>query len=443
MDHRVPKAGLAISIACSLLAVLTFIALNEAFEGPSPIAAIDGQPYELEATFRDTEGLPTKQPVLTRGVEVGKVTGVEFNPGSSVATVRFTVRDEFGPVHEDATVAIGERTILGDPYLNLDPGTPGAAPLEAGDEVRSLPSVDFDEALAFLDADGRRHARSIIETLDEGASDPDGAAQLSGTVAELARTVRELRILTRTLRGQEDEIAGLVGDGAIVLDQLGNRERAIRSIVGSGRATLDALAARTDSLDRGLAELPPLLESARSVLARSRPLLIEARPLVRTLRRIAPRLGPALAETAPLAGEVADAVARLGTLPSLRKLLTTITLVGPVVEPMEDATRNLVTLLRYTAPRAPELGAFFANVAGVTSRGDSDGPWARFAILFEPGELSDTPTPAVCEPEDDVPVNAGFCHNAYPPPGDAADPEPYEPGSYPRLRAFTPPPPGG
>jgi hypothetical protein len=65
----------------------------------------------------------------------------------------------------------------------------------------------------------------------------------------------------------------------------------------------------------------------------------------------------------------------------------------------------------------------------------------RFAILFEPGELLDMPTPAVCEPEDDVPVNAGFCHNAYPFPGDAIDPEPYEPGSYPRIDAFTPPEP--
>jgi hypothetical protein len=75
----------------------------------------------------------------------------------------------------------------------------------------------------------------------------------------------------------------------------------------------------------------------------------------------------------------------------------------------------------------------------VTAHGDSDAKWARFAILFEPGELLDTPTPAVCEPEDDVPVNAGFCHNAYPPPGDAVDPEPYEPGSYPRIDAYTPP----
>lgn len=215
----------------------------------------------------------------------------------------------------------------------------------------------------------------------------------------------------------------------------------IRSIVASGRTALDALAAHTDSLDQGFAEVPPLLESARSVLAEAKPLLIEARPLVRKLRRAAPAITPAIAEVAPLADDVTGSIARLSTIPALRQLLKTITLVGPLVPDIEAATRNLVTLLSYTAPRADGLGAFFANTAAAFSRGDSDGKWVRFAILFEQGEVDDTPTPAVCEPEDDVPANAGFCHNAYPKPNDALDPEPYAPGSYPRLRAFDPPPP--
>ena len=82
-------------------------------------------------------------------------------------------------------------------------------------------------------------------------------------------------------------------------------------------------------------------------------------------------------------------------------------------------------------------------MASVTAHGDSTGRWARFAILFEPGELNDAPTPSVCTPEDDVPANAGFCHNAYPAVGDALDPEPYEPGSYPRQQPFDPPGPNG
>jgi hypothetical protein len=77
-------------------------------------------------------------------------------------------------------------------------------------------------------------------------------------------------------------------------------------------------------------------------------------------------------------------------------------------------------------------------MASVTAHGDSLGRWARFAIILEPGEILDIPTPSICRPEDDVPLNAGLCHNAYPKPDDPLDNEPYEPGSYKRLKPFTP-----
>jgi ABC-type transporter Mla subunit MlaD len=94
MDHRVPRIGLVMSLVCTALAVLTFIVLNQAFEGPNPVSVIEGKPYHLEATFHDTEALPTKQPVLIRGVPVGKVTAVDYLPGTSRATVTFTLGDD-------------------------------------------------------------------------------------------------------------------------------------------------------------------------------------------------------------------------------------------------------------------------------------------------------------------------------------------------------------
>lgn len=439
MDHRIPKVGLAFSIVCALLALATFIYLNEAFKGPSPLGAVTGEPYHLEATFDDTEVLPTKQPVLVHGVQVGKVTEVSFEKERSKAVVTFTVDGEFGPAHTDASAAIGERTLLGDPYLNLDLGTPASEPLQTGGEVKALPSVDFDEALDFLDAQGREHVRSTIETLDEATASDGAGARLNGTLGNLARTVRNLRAVTRALHGQEDDIAGIARDGALVLDELGSREDSIRSIVGSGRVALQALASGSDSLSRGLGELPGLLSATRDVLADARPLIADARPVVEGLRRGAPDLVEILSEVGPLAGDALDAISGLAGIPSLRKTLEVVTLIKPIAPKLAPTARNLVAGLRYTAPRAGGIASFFANMASVTAHGDSTGKWARFAILFEPGEMNDVPTPATCQPEDDVAVNLGFCHNAYPKPNDAIDPEPHEPGSYPKVHPFQPP----
>jgi phospholipid/cholesterol/gamma-HCH transport system substrate-binding protein len=441
MDHRVPTVGLALALVCTALAAITLIALNDAFDGPSVTGVVASEPYHLTAEFKDTEALPTKQPVLVRGVQVGKVTDVSFDHETSKAAVTFTVDEEVKEVHADATVTIGERTLLGDPYLNLDPGTARAGGLESGEAVRALPSVDFDEAFDFLDREGRRHVSSTLDTLERATDSDTSGTELNVTVGELSRTVAELRDLTEALHGQEDEIAGFVSAGSTVVGELGNRELALRRIVGSGRATLEALAGNTASLQQGLAELPGVLSGGTEALRAAEPLLREARPVVRDLRRAAPELAPALADIGPLASDTVQTVKDISGLPSLREVLRLVILGGPTVPGLEASVRNLVPLLRYAAPRVRGIDSFFANFAGITSHGDSDGNWARFAIMFVPDEVADLAPGSSCLEGDAPPSPTGVCHNAYPEPGDAAGNEPYEPGSYERLKPYEPPPP--
>jgi phospholipid/cholesterol/gamma-HCH transport system substrate-binding protein len=440
VDHRVPTVGLVFALVCTVLAAVTLIALNEAFDGPSVTGVVGDEPYHLEATFADTEALPTKQPVLVRGVQVGKVTDVSFDHQTSKATVTFTVDSGLEAVHHDATVTIGERTLLGDPYLNLDPGSPRAAELDSGDEVRARPSVDFDEAFDFLDRDGRRHVSSILDTLEHATASESSGTELNVTVGEAARTVAELRDLSEALRGQEDEIAGFVSSASTVVGELGSREQALRRVVASGRAALGALASNTASLEQGIAELPGVLGCGTEALRAAEPLLREARPLVRRLRRAAPELAPAFADIGPLSSDTIQTVKDVSGLPSLRKLLRLVILGGPTVPGLEASVRNLVPLLRYAAPRVKGIDSFFANFAGLTSHGDSTGKWARFAIMFLPDEVADRKESS-CLDGDPPPSSTGACHNAYPGPGDASDPQPFEPGSYPRLKPYEPPPP--
>jgi phospholipid/cholesterol/gamma-HCH transport system substrate-binding protein len=427
---------LVVSIVCAVLAGLTFLYLNQAFEGPSPTDLIS-HPYSLKASFKETEVLQTKQAVLVRGLDVGKVTDVTYDKDAKDATVTFTVDTDQVPVYQDASVFVGERTILGDPYLNLDPGTAAAGSAPSGYAITGKPSVNFDQALSFLNKKGRGHVKSLLKTVTEAGKVPDAGEKLNGTVYELTRTVHELRELTSALKGQEQDLAGLVGDSSIVLHELGSREEALRTIVAGGRATLDALAAHTDSVEQAVAEFPRLLATGQHALRSSRPLLRESAPLVDALNKAAPELRPILAKLPGLAADTDDVFSKLSGLPTLRKTLAVVRIVGPLVPQLEAATRNLVPQLRYMAPRAKSIAAFFANMASATAHGDSKGRWARFYIGTEPGELDDNPTPNDCSPGAS-PV-LGVCHNAYPTPNDALHNKPYVEGSYPRLKPFNPP----
>jgi hypothetical protein len=159
--------------------------------------------------------------------------------------------------------------------------------------------------------------------------------------------------------------------------------------------------------------------------------------VVRQLNAAAPALEPVLDRLPKLSTDTVHIVSRLSGIPALRDTLKLVSAVGPLVPKLEAGARNLVTLLRFTAPRAKGIAAFFANMASATAHGDSHGRWARFYIGLEPGELSDHPTPADCSRG--AHPTAGVCHNAYPKPGDAAHNQPFKPGSYPHLRPYDPP----
>lgn len=448
MDHRVPRVGMMISILLAIGAAITFVFLNQRFEGPDPIGSLSN-PYELTARFKDSKTLPSKQAVLYKGVSVGRVNAVDYDYEEQESVVTFTLTEEIGPVYADAKMQIGERSLLGDAYLNLlDTGTPEAGELEAGDELTgTLDSVDFDEALDFLDAEGRDRVRSLIDTIAEGASREGNGERLNGTVGGLSRTIDELYLLTDALEGQEQQLGALVSDSAVVLDELGSRERAIRTIVGSGRATLDALAANTTSLEQGIAELPGLLEGGRTTLAEARPLIAEASPLVEDVRALAPRLEPAFEEGAPFSiGPISsDLLAIIEALPAQRKasqrFLPKVTklnrLLLPVTQKAGPAALNTVPIADYLAPRINSIGAFYASGAGVIANSDDVGRYARFAILTDPLAINDQPVPGNCA-TDASPAPNSYCYNAYPEPNDSLDLQPFT-GRYPRLFPYEPP----
>ena len=465
MDHRIPRVGAAISIVLAFCALVTFIFLNQRFEGPNPLGGL-GDPYKIDVRLDSTKTLPTKRPVLHRGVSVGRVNKVSYDAATDESIVTFTLNDDFAPIHEDAKLQIGERSLLGDPYLNvLETGSSDSRELEAGDELSKVcptdpaelaqdpdcnivPPVNFDEALDFLDEEGRARVRSLIDTVAAGASPEGNNLRLNDTTGGLVKTITELRILTDSLRGQEDEIARLVSDSSTVLQELGNREAAVRTIVGSGRVTLDALAANTASLQQGLDELPPLLARGREALELVRPLLLEARPVLAGLRRLAPdlaaglqggevSLGPITTDLVSIVNKLEPqrvALQRVG--PSTVKFLR---LLARRIAEATPAALNAVPQAAYIAPRADSIGAFFALTRSVTAQSDENGRYGRFGVVTEPELFADTAQPrayvnqgGVCD-EGEV-----FCYNAFPAADDSLDNQPFD-GTYDRTFPYDPP----
>ena len=437
MDHRLPKVGAVISILLAIGALITFFYLNSKFEGPDPTKLVLGAD-QLTAEFEDTRTLPTKQPVLYKGITVGRVNRVEYDAEKHVGVVTFTLNDDF-PIYEDAVLQIGERSLLGDAYLNVaERGSEENEELGDGDVVATTrPSVDFDEALDFLDEKGRAHVTSLIATIADATARPGNGERLNGTIGGVARLIQEAEMLTSALEGQETQIASLVSNSSVVLSEIGDREGAVRDIIGSGRTTLETLSSNTASLDQALVELPRLLDSGRRALEGVDPLLVTAQPVVAKLERLAPELNTALAEGLPLltgpVGPIIDGLTPLREVadPILGDLSELLAELEPLVKLTAPAARNLQPMMEYLTPRVEGLTALYALAGSAASHSDSVGPYLRLGLAMDPAVLLDLPGAPCSE--------GGPCSNAYPGPGDALDPQPFD-GTYPQVTPCNPPP---
>jgi phospholipid/cholesterol/gamma-HCH transport system substrate-binding protein len=427
MNRRIPPLGaLMLAVAVAVGAAL-FIYLSGRFGGPS---VRFGRLYEISAVLPDSKELADRSDVLERGVHVGQIETIVQR--GDRAYVTFSLAAPYAPIHRGATIQVAEKTLLGESFIALRPGSRQAPTLPSGTTLapaQVLPaSVEIDQALNAFDPSAIASLKGVLRSTARGAASPATPDEVAATLAQLPQLTTELRLLGRTLQGQSGEIASGVVDTHAVLSQLGVRQQELASIISGSRATLAALAEREGALRRGLAALPILLGTARRTLGDARPLLVEARPLLADLRTAGPPLAVALHELPPVATGASALVTRLPgfngvTIPFLRSLEPVLGTLTPTGQALGPAVRNLVPIADYLSARKNTFTAWFANTTAISQQGDSKGKFARFFLFVEPGTAFGA-------------KGGDFNVNAYTAPNDALNNQAGTP--YPHLQAYYP-----
>lgn len=244
-----------------------------------------GRPYR--AVFRSVAGLNAGDEVRYGGLLVGSVTSMELDPKNpSRILVDFRVRRNT-PIRVDTRASITQLGLLGEPFLQLEPGRSDAAPLAPGSTLVSYDNPTFQDAMArlasFFDrADtvligAQRIANmSPLERFDRTLSHVDtfvtvatagsgrAFSQLDTTSQRLTMLVeradRLVAVLDSTVRttgpgltttqtealGAVREMRGLVGDLRDALQQQGGMDQLVRNLSEAS----ENLARITDRLDR-------------------------------------------------------------------------------------------------------------------------------------------------------------------------------------------------
>lgn len=224
------KVGLFAAIA---LALLGYFVMR--IEDLNPFAE-PGR--ELEARFESVAGLDDKATVRVAGVRVGRVDGIRLEDGKAVLRLVLETPVE---LRQGASASIANLGMLGDKYVQLDPGPPGAPPLPEDAVLPGSAPPSFDEALAKVSGLGDSLEQALGGLTGEGEETP-----VSRLLDNLDATTMEIRALVADNRAQIDSsirnfesLSGSLADSLPRLaDQMERLLTQIETVVAENRENL-------------------------------------------------------------------------------------------------------------------------------------------------------------------------------------------------------------
>jgi phospholipid/cholesterol/gamma-HCH transport system substrate-binding protein len=155
---------------------------------------------KIDAVFDSVAGLDDKAAVRVAGVRIGRVDGV----GLEGARARVTLRLEQPlALTQGTTASIATAGLLGEKYVELVPGPPGAPALPPGTVLQGTTPITFDQAMAKLNdvADGIRNVTGSLA--GEGGDTP-----VSRLIANLEAVSAEIRDLVQANKAQVNATVG-------------------------------------------------------------------------------------------------------------------------------------------------------------------------------------------------------------------------------------------
>ena len=138
------KVGIFFTVALALLAALILRIEDWNLFGPKG--------KRIDALFETVVGLDDKSAVRVAGVRVGRVDGIRLDPSGRSARVTLLIETEL-TLTEGALATIANQGMLGDKFVELDPGPAGAPPLAPGALLPGKSAIGFDQAMAKIESD--------------------------------------------------------------------------------------------------------------------------------------------------------------------------------------------------------------------------------------------------------------------------------------------------
>ncbi len=356
-----------------------------------------GGTYTVRAIFDDAAFAVAGEDVRIAGAPVGSIQSLAVTAGKQAAVTLAIDDSSFTPFHADAMCTIRPQSLIGEQYVDCDPGTASTPPLSriasgpgAGRYLlpvtRTGSPIDTDIVQDIYQQPVRQSLAILIDEFGTGlaARGSDLNAVIHRADPALGFTDQVLQILAR----QSGALAQLATDSDAVLAPLARERSAISDFVVRANTTSVASAARAADISKTFRLLPSFLLQLRPLMSDLGALADQGTPLLTDLGASASSLDREFAKLTPFAGAARSALINLGgaAAASQPALIATIPLLHQLQQ-LGDATAPSAASLDQLTASLDRSGAieqlmnllFYGTAAG--NGFDSDGHYVRDEVL--------------------------------------------------------------
>jgi virulence factor Mce-like protein len=223
------------------------------------------QTHTLTARVSDADSMSAGSDVRIAGRLVGQIVSVQA--AGSYANVVFTVDAADWPLPVDTTLNVRLATLLGQRYVQLNPGTSSRD--LADNAVIGLastgPVVDFDQVLDAFDAPTRAALTSLLRTL--GASVAGQQDTLQRLIPDLSTLAVTSEAPTQELASRNTELNSILVNLGITADQLNASRDDLAGVIQNLNTVTAALSAGSGAaLTNFITSTDTLTRTANAVL---------------------------------------------------------------------------------------------------------------------------------------------------------------------------------
>jgi virulence factor Mce-like protein len=274
----------------------------------------EGKRYRI--VFDNAFGLVEGGDFQVGGVTAGQTSDLQVvkrEGEAPKAVVTVEVREPgFGDFRKDATCDIKPQSLIGEYYVDCQPGTSpeklpegGTVPVE-----QTTSTIPADLINNIMRRPYRERLRLIVTTLGTGLA---GRPEDLGEALRRAHPgLRETSRVLDILGDQNQVIKDFIADSDRVVEELEANKRDVARWVDEAGDTAEITATRRAELRRTFQKLPTFLDELRPTMARLGELADEQTPLLADMQRAAPSLDEFFTRLGPFAEASRPAVDSLG-----------------------------------------------------------------------------------------------------------------------------------